>query len=327
MRLTKRQREVLYYIFRYPGMTDTRIASISGIPLATVNNCRRKFFAEGLCRFINIPNPYYINMEILYICYIESEYRDIQVCKKLLRDTDFYVYSDAKRMLILGLSRDFSNAEQRVAEIRRALFEYEGVIIKDRYFPLPLSRIENYFSIHHMLGRRGEFPTFRKVGAQSINPLELRILKHMVRSPGHSNAQIARTLCTGTANVRRCREEMRAQGIFLPYNAPNLKMLGYRYMIWYDITRSPLINTHWAEKCTQKIMEQTRHMFFIHSPDMCSLITIVTNQEEIKKEHEKLRDIFVDMKMLHAKIVPHIISIEKGVCLKNHEYTGIMERV
>ena len=161
--LSYNEKLILYGLVKYPQKSDNDICNIFDLKKSTFSTIKKRLLNKKYFRSVRVPIFQHLGCELLVVSYGKLNQQTtlkerLNISKKLWLGTPehFFIISESNQAIILSISRNITDFEERFEDITQIYKEYEffeGRGFTTILFPFNLFRSFNFFDFAPFLNR------------------------------------------------------------------------------------------------------------------------------------------------------------------------------
>lgn len=240
LKLTGKDKIVLYGLTQYPEMSDIALSEKLGIPRTTVTGIKNKLRKREFYQKINIPDLQGIGCELLSVSYIkfnpigtfEKRRKDI---KEIFKQPELiYAQSTDTEEILIHISKNYTDFKEDMDFISNRYRGNNYVESIDTYqFPFKLSRIQRFMDfaplLHNIFRLKIGYKTRGGILSDKTHKLtntEKTVLYALAKHPDQSDTEIAEKISLSRARVSQVKSKLSNEGLIQSAIIPDLKKIG-----------------------------------------------------------------------------------------------------
>ena len=250
MRLTKKQKTVLYGLIKYPSLYDRELSEIIDVNPSTIATLRNRLRDESF--FYPRWTPYFnkLGCELMVVSYAKLnpstsgearfEFHEhlannmscaVRAVSKL---SDMFFTCFAKNLT------DFRDEKNSLMKLNKTLQYMDESTLKHLYFPFDSSRIINYYDYSGTLKYLFKVPSFKKapeaapvskdnwaISTTKMTDLEKKTLVSMTKYPELSDRALAEKVGMAHNTITYMRNKFLAEGLIQRRRILNFSKSGF----------------------------------------------------------------------------------------------------
>ncbi len=240
LKLTGKDKLVLYGLTQYPEMSDISLSAGLGIPRTTVTGIKNKLKKRGFYERINIPDLSVLGCELMSVSYVKFnplgvvEERKGYIEKIFEQPELIYAQSTDTEEILVHVSKSYTDFKEDMDSILRMYKGNNYVESIDTYqFPFKLSKIPRFLNfaplLHNLfglkIGYKAKKPLFGDKIYEPTNTEKL-VLYALTRFPDLSDTEIAEKISLSRARVSQVKAKLLDRGLTQSSIVPDLKKVG-----------------------------------------------------------------------------------------------------
>jgi len=340
VKLTEKEKQVLYGLVKYPSQTDGEIARKFSIKRSTFTRIKNKLYADGIYERFRIPNFQALGFEMMNLTYgkfnpaVRFEHRKKIGGAKLIMEIPeiIFVNSTDQEYFLITVSKNFTNF-RIVSELVSGKYEKTNFLreITHTYFPFELSSIEKFFDYSDLLGRFFSFnnpekpDTVKKTSAKKLKENEKRVLYAIIKYPTETDSEIASRLSLSKVTINNIRNSFFENGFFREVVIPDMSKLGFQIVVMTHMK----FNVHVPREELSRLFDMMRSepclIFCAHGTDECVVICIFNNYLEYKKRREEYTILFEKTDFFLEEPKEIILSLQ-DLRFRKFEFSSILKK-
>jgi len=349
--LSYNEKLILYGLVRYPTKSDNEICNIFDLKKSTFSTIKKRLYQKGYFRSIRVPIFQHLGCELLVVAYGKLNQQTtlnerLNISKKLWLGTPehFYIISESNQAIILSISRNITDFEERFEDITQIYKEYEffeGHGFTTILFPFNLFRIFSFFDYAPFLNRFFQLnlkdepaetnivsEKFRcEVRTKNLTKLEKRIYLELVQHPEYSDYKIADVAGCSRHTISRMKNEFFLEKMIRTTRIINLEKLGLGILAFTHSRFNPKTTLDEREDYLEKIMELQTPIFNISRRLEGVMLTPFRNYAEYQDIHGAVTRFSAREELLSEDPITMLLSIPRMATLKNHENSMLVKKV
>lgn len=307
--LTKNEQKVLYYLVRYPKLSDQEIYTKIEMKQSTYSTIKKKLRKEGYFYSAYIPVFQHLGCELLVLWYVtlnrktktENRLKITRDC--LLNAIEiFTIVSESNQAVLLSVSKNIAD-HVKISDAIVQLYEENDFLEDIHYvlFPFDVSSIFNFFGFAPLLNRMFELEPAglrflgqgipEKVKCQVKKPhmsqLEKKVYLGLVRYPELSDSVLSEKIGCSRQVFTRMKTRFLDEGLITKRRIVSLERLGFNILAMTHSRFNPLKPLSMRMKCVRNISTFLTPIFNIARDPESVMITAIRDFEEFKQLHNQ----------------------------------------
>lgn len=349
--LSKNEKLILYGLVKYPLQSDNEICNIFDLKKSTFSTIKKRLFLKGYFRSIRVPIFQHLGCELLIVSYGKLNQQTtlkerLNISKKLWLGTPehFYIISESNQAIILSISRNITDFEERFEDITQIYKEYEffeGRGFTTILFPFNLFRIFSFFDYAPFLNRYFKLnyednsednniiskKVMCEVKHRKMTKLEKQIYFELIHHPDYSDYKIADVVKCSRHTVSRMKNEFYSEKLMRTTRLVNLEKLGLGIIAFTHSRFNPKTTLDERKNYLQKVVDLQTPIFNVSRRLEGVMLTPFRNFEEYQTIHGEVTRYSAREEMLQEDPVTMLLSMPRMTMLKNHDNAMLVKRV
>jgi DNA-binding MarR family transcriptional regulator len=349
--LSYNEKLILFGIIKYPLKSDNEICNIFNLKKSTFSTIKKRLFQKGYFRSIRVPIFQHLGCELLIVSYGKLNQNTtlkerLNISRKLWLGTPehFYIVSESNQAIILSISRNITDFEERFEDITQIYNEYEffeGRGFTTILFPFNLFRIFSFFDYAPFLNKYFKLNfkdesnennlVSKKVVCQVRNrdmtKLEKRVYFELVRNPEFSDYKIAEVAGCSRHTVSRMKSEFYNEKIMRTTKIVNLEKLGLGILAFTHSRFNPKTTIDERKKYLQKVIDLQTPIFNVSRRLEGVMLTPFRNYTEYQDIHGEVTRFSARENLLQDDPTTMLLSIPRMSVLKDHENAMLVKKL
>jgi DNA-binding MarR family transcriptional regulator len=348
--LSYNEKLILYGLVRYPLSSDNEICNIFELKKSTFSTIKKRLSLKGYFKSIRVPIFQHLGCELLIVSYGKlnqntSLKERLNISKKLWLSTPehFFIVSESNQAIILSISKNITDFEERFEDITQIYKEYEffdGRGFTTILFPFNLFRIFSFFDFAPFLNRyfnldfNDDFEDnliSKKVKCQTqyrdLTRLEKIVFYEFVKHPEYSDYKIAEVAKCSRHTVSRMKNEFYSEKLMRTTRIVNLNKLGLGILAFTHSRFNPKTTIDERKQYIQKVVDLQTPIFNISRRLEGVMITPFKNYTEYQDIHGEVTRYSARENLLQEDPTTMLLSIPRMTVLKDHENAMLVKKV
>ncbi len=347
--LSHNEKLILYGLVKYPRRSDNEICNIFDLKKSTFSTIKKRLLHKKYFRSIRVPIFQHLGCELLVVSYGKLNQQTtlkerLNISKKLWLGTPehFYLISESNQAIILSISRNITDFEERFEDITQIYKEYEffeGHGFTPILFPFNLFRIFNFFDFTPFLNRffNLNFKTNNsdiiskkvlcEVKYRDMTKLEKQIYYQLVLHPDFSDYKIADVAGCSRHTVSRMKNDFFENKLLRTTKIVNLGKLGLGILAFTHSRFNPKTTIDERKKHLQKVTNLQTPIFNISRRLEGVMLTPFRNFGEYQDIHGEVTRFSAREKILQEDPTTMLLSIPRMATLKDHTNSVLVKKV
>ena len=296
IRLTYREKLVLWGLARYPSYTDLELSKKLRINRSTITSIKNRLKYEEIYSFENIPSLNALGAELTIIGYgpleLFSQQRD-HFNNRLIKATSPLILLETNNELISFIcSKNIVKFEESIKKNITSINEqkalnklnlinfFHGLSDTDEYLTFS-NLLKNSFDIKINDDEEQTRPSKRI----NLNKNEKRVLSAMIEYPECSAYDLSFKLDLTTATVARIKKRLIKEGAVRTFITPNIEKLGFEILVLIHAKHPFGIK---KDSVKSILKESPNTIFFIGSNNESLALAVFNNQNSYNELMGKL---------------------------------------
>lgn len=349
--LSYNEKLILYGLVKYPTYSDNEICNIFNIKKSTFSTIKKRLFLRNFFNSIRVPIFQHLGYELLVVSYGKLNQQTtlkerLNISKKLWVSTPehFYIVSESNQAIILSISRNITDFEEKFEDITQIYKEYEffeGRGFTSIIFPFKLFRIFSFFDYAPFINRyfnlnlkddSNDSTTIAKksmceVKYRNMTKLEKRIFFELVKYPDYSDYKIAEVAKCSRHTVSRMKNEFYVEKLIRTTRIINLERLGLGILAFTHSRFNPKTTIDERKNYLQKVTDIQTPIFNISRRLEGVMLTPFRNYEEYQAIHGEVTRYSTREEMLQEDPITMLLSIPRMAVIKDHDNATLTKKV
>ncbi len=349
-KLSYNEKIILYGLVKHPLKSDNEICSILDLKKSTFSTIKKRLFQKKYFRSIRVPIFQHIGCELLIVSYGKLNQNTtlderLNISKKLWLGTPehFYIISESNQGIILSISKNITDFEERFEDITQIYKEYEffeGRGFTTILFPFKLFRIFSFFDYAPFLNRYfgldferdNEINTVSQkfmcsVKNREMTKLEKRIYYELVQNPYYSDYKIAEVAKCSRHTVSRMKNNFYTEKLIRTTRIVNLDKLGLGILAFTHSRFNPKTTLDERKRYLQKVVDYQTPIFNISRRLEGVMLTPFKNFEEYQTIHGEVTRFSAREELLQEDPYTMLLSIPRMTSLRDHDNSLLVKKV
>jgi DNA-binding CsgD family transcriptional regulator len=349
--LSHNEKLILFGLIKYPIKSDNEICNIFNLKKSTFSTIKKRLFLKGYFRSIRVPIFQHLGCELLIISYGKLNQNTtlkerLNISRKLWLGTPEHIYiaSESNQAIIISISQNITDFEERFEDITQIYKEYEffeGRGFTTILFPFNLFRIFSFFDYSQFLKR---FFDLDFVGAsdeedlvskkvktsvkeKDMTKLEKRVYYELIRNPEFSDYKIADVAKCSRHTVSRMKTEFYEEKLMRTTRLVNLEKLGLGILAFTHSRFNPKTTIDERKEYLQKVQDTQTPIFNVSRRLEGVMLTPFRNYTEYQDIHGEVTRYSAREDLLQEDPTTMLLSIPRLSVLKNHENAMLVKKV
>jgi DNA-binding CsgD family transcriptional regulator len=348
--LSYNEKQILFGLVKYPLKSDNEICNIFDLKKSTFSTIKKRLFLKGYFRTIRVPIFQHLGCELLIVSYGKlnqntSLKERLNISKKLWLSTPehFYIVSESNQAVILSISRNITDFEERFEDINQIYKEYEffeGRGFTTILFPFNLFRIFSFFDFAPFLNRYfnldyqddlyDELTATKvkcKVQSNDLTKLEKTVYYELIRQPDYSDYKIAEVAGCSRHTVSRMKNEFFNNKLMRTTRLVNLEKLGLGILAFTHSRFNPKTTLDERKNYIEKVAGIQTPIFNISRNLEGVMMTPYRNYAEYQDIHGEITRFSAREQLLQEDPTTMLLSIPRMAVLKDHENAMLVKKI
>ncbi|MCK4717711.1 MAG: MarR family transcriptional regulator, partial [Thermoplasmata archaeon] len=352
--LTDKEKQVLYGLVRYPLLNNRALSELLGLNHSTVTVIHRKLKNTGAVQTVRIPLLQNLGCEMLAVTY--SAFSSSVPLKERLEisaniaeryDEVFWAVSDKTQGVSLQLSRNYTDAKEKVEELGRAYCK-QNVVREPNIallaFPFKLIRQLNFFDYAPLLeqvfgqsvGEQEEVPTEmaepsnkeeRGEAKTHFTETEKIIFYALIKHPQLSDKELEEIIVASRHTIARARKKFEKEGFTKTIRIVNMEKLGFTILGLHHYILDMKTSEERIEEGIEAINSNRQPIFMVRGNTEGVMIVPYTSFEDLRACSEKVADINKEYDMFTKDPIGLFFFIGAMENINDHDYAPIVEKM
>jgi DNA-binding MarR family transcriptional regulator len=307
--LSKNEQKVLYYLVRYPKLSDREIYNKIEMKQSTYSTIKKKLRKEGYFYSAYIPVFQHLGCELVVVWYVtlnrktKTEDRLSITRETLLNASEiFTLVSESNQAILLSVSKNIAD-HVKVSDRIVQLYEENDFLEDIHYvlFPYDVSSIFSFFNFAPLLNRIfnlepagfrfGDLSFHEKVKCRvkktQMSELEKRVYLGLVRYPEASDSVLSEKIGCSRQVLTRMKTRFMEEQLITKRRIVSLERLGFNILAMTHSKFNPLEPLPIRLKCVRNISTFRTPIFNIARDPESIMITAFRDFEEFKMLHNE----------------------------------------
>lgn len=325
IKLTPREKEVLYGLVRWPELTDVQLSEEIGVKRSTVNSIKNKLLKKKLYDVIRVPNLQQIGCELLAVFYEDfNVLKPYEVRKKYLPskkfDNVFFVLTSDERHVRLLADKNlteikkYSDYMSSVYGVHNFLGE-EGS--RQVFFPFELTKIFRFFDFAPLLAQHvgivdkpREEPFLKSPGAPvQFTGVEKRVYYNLIKYPGLNDSGIAGKASVTRQSVSNMRKKFINENLLKTVCIPDLEKLGFELVVFRHSFFNPRSPVSRRVRTILRSSMSPHRVLLISGNIETTVLSVYRNYTEFQHEHTEYMSTYKKMDFLAKEPLVRIFPL------------------
>ncbi len=348
--LSYNEKMILYGLVKYPLKSDNEICNIYDLKKSTFSTIKKRLLVKNYFRSIRVPIFQHLGCELLIVSYGKLNQNTtlkerLNISRKLWLSTPehFHIMSESNQAIILSISKNITDFEERFEDITQIYKEYEffeGRGFTTILFPFNLFRIFSFFDYAPFLNRffkLGFDDDFKdnliskkvmcQVKHRELTKLEKKVFFELIKNPEYSDYKIAEVADCSRHTVSRMKNEFYAEKLMRTTRLINLDKLGLGILAFTHSRFNPKTTLDERKNYLQKVSDLQTPIFNISRRLEGVMITPFKNYAEYQDIHGEVTRFSAREDLLQEDPMTMLLSIPRMSVLKDHENAMLVKKV
>ena len=348
--LSYNEKLILYGLVKYPLKSDNEICSVFNLKKSTFSTIKKRLFLKDFFRSVRVPIFQHLGCELLIVSYGKlnqnTTLKDrLNISKKLWLGTPehFYIVSESNQAIILSISKNITDFEERFEDITQVYKEYEffeGRGFTTILFPFKLFRIFNFFDYAQFLNRFFNLGLeanndlnvvskkyMCKVQEADMTKLEKRIYYELIQNPYYSDYKIAEVAKCSRHTVSRMKNTFYDEKLMRTTRIVNLEKLGLGILAFTHSRFNPKTTINERKAYLQKVSDLQTPIFNISRRLEGVKLTPFRNFEQYQSIHGEITRYSARENLLSEDPFNMLLSIPRMTVLREHDNSLLVKKV
>ena len=346
--LSYNEKLILYGLVKYPLTSDNEICNIFNIRKSTFSTIKKRLFQKNYFRSIRVPIFQHLGCELLVVAYGKLNQNTtlkerLNISKKLWLGIPehFYIISESNQAIILSISKNITDFEERFEDITQIYKEYE--FFEDNgfttiLFPFQLFRIFSFFDYAPFLNRyfQLDFKTDDDINIVSkkvmctvrhyeMTKLEKRIYFELIQNPYYSDYKIAEVARCSRHTVSRMKTKFYSEKLMRTTRI--IDKLGLSILAFTHSRFNPKTTLNERKRYLQKVVDLQTPIFNISRRLEGVMLTPFINFEEYQSIHGTVTRFSAREELLQKDPSTMLLSIPRMTTLRDHDNSLLVKKI
>jgi hypothetical protein len=347
--LSKNEQKVLYYLVRYPKLSDRDIYTQIDMKQSTYSTIKKKLRREGYFYTAYVPVFQHLGCELLVVWYVtlnrktKTEDRLALTRDHLLNAAEvFTIVSESNQAVLISVSKNIAD-HVKVSDRVVQLYEENDFLEEIHYvlFPFEVSSIFSFFDFAPLLNRIfklepaglrfGEFgfPDTMKCDIKKavMTDLEKKVFMALVRYPELSDSMLSEKIGCSRQVFTRMKTRFMDEKLLIKRSIVSLERLGFNILAMTHSKFNPLEPLPVRLKCVRNISTFRTPIFNIARDPESIMVTAFRDFEEFKMLHNEFVSFCSKNEILRGEPQTILLSIPRIFEVKWLVFEPLVERV
>jgi DNA-binding CsgD family transcriptional regulator len=348
--LSYNEKLILYGLVKYPLKSDNEICNILNLKKSTFSTIKKRLFLKNYFRSVRVPIFQHLGCELMCVSYGKlnqntSLKERLNISKKLWLGTPehFYIVSESNQAIILSISKNITDFEERFEDITQIYKEYEffeGRGFTTILFPFKLFRIFNFFDYAPFLNRYFQLNLetnedinvvskkyMCSVKERNMTKLEKRIYYELVQNPYYSDYKIAEVAKCSRHTISRMKNNFYTDKLMRTTKILNLEKLGLGILAFTHSRFNPKTTINERKRYLQKVSDLQTPIFNISRRLEGTMLTPFRNFEEYQSIHGEVTRFSAREDLLQEDPITMLLSIPRMTVLRDHDNSLLVRKI
>ncbi|MFO7677651.1 MAG: hypothetical protein R6V50_04635 [Thermoplasmatota archaeon] len=346
LKLTTKEKQVLYGLTKYPNSTDKTIAEKLDLNPSTVTSIRNRLRKQDFHQGLTIPRLQNLGCQILAIIYLDLNpliplKERVKISKKAIAVYEelFFSIGAQDKGFSISLSKDYATIG-RINDIRTQTFGKYG-FIEDEYpnmiiFPFEISKVYRFFDFAPLLKKTLDIYTTSEKEIKNIGSLTKthytfsdtgkKVYCMLIKYPESSDIFIGNKLGVSRHTVSKLRVIFEKENLLRRINLPNIKKLGFEILTTYHIHFDPRSNPDIGlDEASQLMSDAT--IFMATRSFEAFILSVHINYDDFNKDTTRIMQILKEKKWITKNPIIRTHSLSELILIKNFEFAPIAKKI
>ncbi len=332
--LSKNEQSVLYYLVRYPDLSDKEVQARIDMKQSTYSTIKKKLWNEGYYYTSYTPMLNNLGSELMVVWYVtmnrktNPEERLAITRNKLVAAADiFTIVSESHQAVMLSISKNMAE-HTRISDRLVHLYEVHDFLedISYVYFPFEVSALISFFDFAPLLNRifkiepmenfneemRGS-PKSQKAGVRHVelNELERNVYSGLVRFPELSDSALAEKIGCSRQVFTRLKNRFLMEGQLRKQRMISLEKLGFRVLSMTHSQYNPRKPMRSRQICSERVDTLLTPFFNVSRDPESVTLAAFRSYEEYKSYHSDYVGFCTEAETLKGEPLTVVLSIPR----------------
>jgi DNA-binding MarR family transcriptional regulator len=342
--LTKKEQKVLYGITKYPNINDSELSDIINIKLSTLTSIKKRLYAQGYYRTLDVPLLNRLGAELLAVIYttfnpviplderVKTTKATIEVFEEI-----FFSVGEQEKGFSISLSKNYTNIG-RINEIRTETFGKVG-LLENEYpnesiFPFEISHINRFFDFARVLknlfniedddSKNNTDTWFKDINKNYLSEKEKKVYVELIKNPDATTQQIGKNIGLSRHTVSRMKKNFYDENLLKKITLPSLNHLGFEILAFYPIKFNPNKS---PKKQDIDVLDTYSTIFLARRQFETVIISAYSTYQDYKEDKmNKIRYLKENNFISYSPIVGKYV-LEKMTVIKDFDFAPIAQKV
>lgn len=349
--LSYNEKLILFGLIKYPLKSDNEICNLFDLKKSTFSTIKKRLYQKKYFHSIRVPIFQHLGCELLIVSYGKLNQNTtlqerLNISKKLWLSTPehFFIVSESNQAIILSISKNITDFEERFEDITQIYKEYEffeGRGFTTILFPFNLFRIFSFFNFAPFLNRffklnfKDESNETNLVSKKvlcevkdiDMTKLEKQVYFELIKNPEYSDYKIAEVAGCSRHTVSRMKSQFYNEKLIRTTRMINLEKLGLGILAFTHSRFNPKTTINERKKYLQKVIDLQTPIFNVSRRLEGVMLTPFRNYAEYQDIHGEVTRFSAREEVLQDDPTTMLLSIPRMTVLKDHENAMLVKKI
>jgi hypothetical protein len=342
LKLTPKEKQVLYGLVRWPDCNDNELAGELDLGRTTVTVIRQRLEKKQLVSKVLIPDFQRIGCELLTTLYGEftgTASNTIEAFRESIQDgvsAMFYMIRAGGMHLSFGAARSLTEVREHISEHHR--LHHESGYLTDRrhnyvFFPLKFTHIPRFFDYAPLLAEHFDLPHSQqkkeKVRRDGWRPTkrERKTFHALIAHPHATDEDVAAKAGVSRQTVNVLRNKFLGHGILRVLRIPDVSKLGFGLLAFTHLHMNPHHSIESRRPHVESLLEDSAHVLKISSDLESVLLSVHGGYGGFRRSYDRLLAVYRDNGLLLGDPVVRVFPVEQTEHILEHNYANLVSGI
>lgn len=343
-KLTEKEKKTIYYLVKYPTLTDQELSDKTGIKHSTITAIRRRLKDEGYYVDLRIPHLWHLGCELLTVGFgnfnrtaPSRSFKEFYKIQKKQFDNTFHFMGSREFGMFMNMARNYTEVKKDIDNFRYYLDKF-GLGDNNQWdfivFPFEISKLINFgdFSqlLKHLLRIEEEPPvidlSYEKCKKIMLSEKEKRAYYGLIKYPSMPDNAIAKKVGISRQIFSKMHEQFEKEGLMKTVKVPLLRKLGYQILVLSVTKFNPKTPLESRKNGVRIIATQTPNFLIISSDFDNVLAGVSLSYDEYIAMKNRILDFYKKQKFIKEEPRIFLVSLDEVEYVK-HDYAPLVKKI
>lgn len=339
VRLTDKEKIVLYGLVKYPELNDIELAQKIKIKRPTITAIRNRLEKQEVYLTKKIPDISRLGCEIINITH--TEYNPLTPYKtrktKAENQNTFLEIQTDTQKLTISCEKNYTQTRRKIEEHIRFNDKHgyaQKKQITNTIFPIKLSTLLMNFEFGPLMRKtlsikeenEGKSRGPEVIKPARLNDTEKTILYALVKYPELREKEIAEKTDYTRQTVNNIHRKLKKEKLLKTIRVPNIKKLGLELIVLTNVFMKPVATTKTRFKAADKVMEEGSQVLIISNLLESAMLSVSKSYTNVRKTYRKLFSYYKQNDFIEKRPEVKIIALNEVKHYK-YDYTTLTKNI